>query len=149
MLWYAGGPVRETTGKPGSAFSKGDLLMLTSASSISRIPTSTASVGALAKGTIVGIAKASSLESLNGEVPYLVLQRHTVLWSDCTTGSTHTGGERLDVEYTGGTFRVTTSAISPMCIIDMQGADFQVNDSNRSRVRVMIDPTWLLYGYSN
>lgn len=145
MLWYAHGPVRESTGIPASAFSKGDLLMFTSASSLSRIPTSSASVGALATGVIVGVAKASSLESINNQVPYVVATEQTVFWSDATTGSQYTAGEALDVEYTGATFRVTTSAISPMVRIDPNGASMDVIDSNTSRVKVMFDPDWVLY----
>lgn len=145
MLWYASGPARESTGIPASAFSKGDLLMYNSASSLSRVATSDQSLGALATGTIVGIAKASSLESINNQVPYIVLTDQTVLWSDCTTGSQFSRGEKLDVEYTGGTFRVTTSAITPLFMIDPNGASDDVIDSARSRVRGLIDPTFLWY----
>lgn len=149
MLWYAHGPVRESTGIPASAFSKGDLLMFTSASSLSRIPTSSASVGALAKGTIVGVAKASSLESINNQVPYVIATEQTVFWSDATTGSQYTAGEGLDVEYTGATFRLTTSAISPIFRVDPNGGSADIIDSANSRVKVMFDPTWALFRYSN
>ena len=150
MLWYAHGSYRESTSIPSSAFSKGDLLMYTSASSLSRIPTSTASVGALPKGTVIGIAKASSLESINNQVPYILAQANTVFWSDITTASQMTAGEGLDVEYTGATFRVTTSAISPMLRIDPNGATQDViGQSSTSRAKVRFDPTWTLFGYSN
>lgn len=145
MIWYASGPVRESTGIPASAFSKGDILMYTSASSLSRIPTSTNSVGALANGTVVGIAKADSLESIDNQVPYIVLTQQTTFWSDCTTGSQMTRGEKLDFEYTGATFRVTTSAISAMAMIDPNGASDDVIDSNSSRVRIIFDPTFLWF----
>lgn len=149
MLWYAHGPVRESQGIPASAFSKGDLLMYNSASSLSRIPTSSQSVGALAKGTVVGVAKSSSLESIDNKVCYIVATEQTVFWSDATIGSQYTAGEGLDVEYTGATFRVTTSAISPMLRIDPNGASMDVIDSVNSRVKVMFDPTWVLFRYSN
>lgn len=149
MLWYAGGPERITTGKPASAFSKGDLLMFNSSSSLSRLPTSTASLGAVAKGTVLGVAMASSLESIENQVPYLVLQHGTQLWSDTTTGvSAFTKGARMDVEYTGATFKITTSAITPLAIIDVNGSSADISDSNRSRVRIQIDPTYLTYRYS-
>ena len=143
-LYYASGPERYSTGIPSSAFSKGDLLVYTSASSLSRLQTSTNSLGAAIAG-IVGVALSTSLESIDNQVPYLVLAHNTVLWSDCTTGSQMTRGEPLDLEYTGATFRVTTSAITPLFIIDANGASNDVIDSNNSRVRGVIDPTYLLF----
>ena len=144
-IWYAGGPARESTGIPASAFSKGDLLMYDSASSLSRIPTSSQSVGALATGTIVGVAKADSTESIADQVPYVVATEQTLFWSDCTTGSQMTAGEKLDFEYTGATFRVTTSAITPIAMIDPNGASADVIDSDNSRVKVLLDPSFLLF----
>lgn len=145
MLWYASGPCRETTGKPASAFSKGDILMLNSNSSLSRIPTSSASVGALATGLVYAIAKADSIESIADLVPVVIALPETVFWSDATIGSSFTKGERVDVEYTGGTFRLTTSAISAMLIIDPNGDDSAVVDSASSRRRVSFDPDWTHY----
>jgi len=144
MLYYASGPERYSTGVPGSAFSKGDLLVYTSGSSLSRLQTSSESLGA-AIASIVGVAMASSLESIDNQVPYLVLTQDTVLWSDCTTGSQFSRGEGCDLEYTGATFRVTTSAITPLFIVDANGASNDVIDSNKSRVRGIIDPTYLRF----
>ena len=144
MIYYASGPERYSTGIPASAFSKGDILVYTSASSLSRLQTSSQSVGA-AVADIIGIALASSLESIDNQVPYLVLKENTVCWSDCTTGSQMTRAEPLDFEYTGATFRVTTSAITPIAIIDANGASNDVIDSNTSRVRIVFDPTYLRF----
>ena len=145
-IYYAKGPydIRHTV--PSSAFSKGDLLVLTSNSSISRAATSTNSLGAIANGTIAGVAMASSLDSIANLVPWLVAYPATVYWSDATSGSQMTPGEKLDFEYTGATFRVTTSAITPIAMIDPNGASQDVvGQSTTSRVKIMLDPTFLLF----
>jgi hypothetical protein len=149
-LRYAHGPRRETTCIPGSVFTKGDILMFTSASSISVIPHSTNSVGALASGLVVGVALANSSQSLDNQVPYIVADRDTVFWSDCTTGSQFTAGESLDVETTSGAWRVTTSAISPMLRVVPRGGsqDLELiggSNSNKSQILVKFDETQLQF----
>lgn len=147
MLWYAHGPYKVAEGIPSSTFSKGDILMYTSASSLSRIPTSTASVGALANGLVIGVAMAASTESYNNKVPYVVADRDTVFLSDATTASQYTAGESLDVEYTGATFRVTTSAITPMLRITEKGDSVDMNaiNSTKSLTFVKFDETMMQY----
>lgn len=138
-LFYAQGPVRETTGIPSSAFSRGDLVMFDSASSLSRVPAEYSSA------SIVGVAMASSLESIDDQVPYIAVAHGTTLWSDATTGSQFTRGELLDFEYTGANFFVTTSANTPIALIDPFGASDDVIDSNTSRVRIYLDPSNLAF----
>ena len=145
-IYYAQGPydIRHTV--PSSAFSRGALLIFTSASSISRVPTSTASLGAVDNGTIVGISITDSLDSIDNKVPWLVAHPQTVYWSDATTGSQMTPGEKLDFEFTGNEFRVTTSVLTPIAVIYPEGGTQDiVGQSAGSRVKITLDPTFLLF----
>ena len=145
-IYYAQGPYDLRHTVPASTFSRGDLLVFTSNSSISGLPVSTNSVGAVANGTVIGVAMADSTESVDNKVPWLVAQRHTVYWSDATSGSQMTPGEKLDFEYTGATFRVTTSTITPIAVIHPEGGTQEiVGQSSGSRVKITLDPTFLLF----
>ena len=149
-LRYAHGPRRETTCIPGSVFTKGDILMYTSASSISALPHSTNSLGALAAALVVGVALADSHESLNNQVPYIIADRDTVFWSDCTIGSQFTAGESIDVETTSGAWRATTSAISPMLRVVPRGGSQDLaliggSNSATSKILVKFDESQLQF----
>jgi len=131
---HARGPVEYDTGIPSSAFSKGDLLQYDSASSLSRWNV------LLTAGTLAGVALADSLESLGNQVPYAIARPETIWISTATTGSQFTPGEKLDVEYTGAVFRVSTSANTPAVVVAAGGNSTDMIGSDSSRVLVSFDP---------
>lgn len=93
---YWGGPEGDRLrAKPASAFSKGDLLMLDSLSSVSRVNIT------LASGVdIVGVAESDSNQSIEGLVTYRVPDADT-LWlaSFDTATSATTPGVELDIAF--------------------------------------------------
>lgn len=93
-LWYASGPKRMDARKPGSAFSKGDLLALDSNSSLSRL-----NPYALAAGTVWGVAAADSIDSIRDLVPAVIPQPGTYFWSATTSGVTLVAGEESGISF--------------------------------------------------
>ena len=138
---HARGPKRESTAIPSSAFSKGDLLQYNSNSSLSRMAYPIAT-----DGLLVGVALASSLESLNDQVPFALAVPGSVWLSTVTTGTQLTAGDKRDVEYTGAVFRVTTSTDTPIVTISADGASDAMIGSNDSRVMVEFDTDATVWG---
>lgn len=144
---YAKGPYQSMTAIPSSAFSKGDLLQFNANSSLSRLRDPNASATAAA---IVGVAEASSLESLNDQVPYTLALEGTIFLASCDSTSQFTPGEKLDVDYTDSfpdtRFVVASSTNSPQVIIHAAGGSEELIDSARSVVLVKFDPEQTLWG---
>lgn len=138
-LRYAGGPYRESTAIASSAFSKGDVLMFDSASSLSR-----ANELFTSGVTIVGVALADSTESRPGdqEVPYILVQDNTYFYSDCTPGTEFQAGDLRDLEYDAtNRFRVATSTNTVRVKIAPRGGTQDVQgQSDKSTVAVYFVP---------
>lgn len=94
-LAYASGTLTILRGKPASAFSKGDVLMLDSTSSLSRIAETYAS-----GVDIVGVAMCDSTQSISNEVPYIVPESDTIFRASlATNASAVTPGVECDILY--------------------------------------------------
>ena len=133
-LWPAEGDPRISECIPASTYSDGDLLMYTSASSLSRIPETFEDAD-----DICGVAIGDSTESINNKCSFVVAEVDTIFWSDCTTGSQFTPGEFFDFEYTGATYLLSTSATTPRAIVEHAGGTEDVRiQSDRSRVLVRL-----------
>lgn len=116
-LQYSSGPEGDTAWvKPASAFSKGDILMLTSASSLSRIP-ELAPAGA----DIYGVALCDSTQSIDNKVLVQIPDADTVFLASThsATGSGMTTGQEFDFSFAApnGRYYVTTSTDSVRAVI--------------------------------
>lgn len=98
---WAQGPTVEPYMKefaPASAFSEGDLLMVTGVSTVSGINTLTA----VATMPVAAVANADSVDSVNGLVPCVVPRAGDIFLSSLTpAGSLVTFGAEVDTEVDG------------------------------------------------
>jgi hypothetical protein len=138
-FWYAGGDYTTEKAKAASAFSKGDLLMLDSSSSLSRIPS-------VATGTygndIVGVALSSSLQSIDGFIPYLVPQRDTEFWASFASNiaAAMLPGQECDAYFAVANNRyylTNASSNSGIAVIVRGNADVSQSVQSRVKVRLM------------
>ena len=137
----ASGDIEILSAKPASAFSRGDLLMFTSASSLSGmnlLQPSTAS--------IAGVALSASTESYRDEVSYAVAKPNTTFNISLATsleGSDVTVGERHDIGAFNAYFSLESSQLSLRAIIT--NIDNIAADSGRSYVQVrLLNSEWLI-----
>ena len=143
---YARGPHQSSTAIPSSAFSKGDLLILDANSSLSRLADPSASA---VSSAIVGVAEASSLQSLNDQVPYTLALPGTIFLASAHSTSQFTVGEHFDVGYTDSfpdtRFVVHNSTNTPQVVIMPPGGEDMI-DSARSVVLVQFDADQTIWG---
>lgn len=136
-LWYARGPCGRTySAVPASAFSKGDLLMLDSNSSLSRINV------LMASGLdYVGVAMADSTQSINNKVTALVPDEDTEFWCSLSSAigshvTAGTEGELLFAVANNRTYLNTSSANSVIARVVVGTPD--ISQSVQSRVIVRL-----------
>lgn len=131
-LWPAWGDFETGEGKPSSAFSKGDLLCYTSASSLSRVADAI-----IAAPRLAGIANADSTQSVNNLVMYTKITPNVVFWSDATAGSTYTRGADVNFNFATANRRyvANTSAGTVLAICERDIADIE-GQSVQSRILV-------------
>lgn len=138
-FWYAGGPCETLHAKPASAFSKGDLLMLDSTSSVSRVNV------LLASGVDwVGIALGDSNQSILGNVPYLRVDERTELWCSLATNLTShvTPGVEADILFSTANNRqyfdpASANSVRAVCVRGTAGP-LSVDQSVQSKVLVRL-----------
>lgn len=121
-LTYAGGHLRIKNSRPKSAFSRGDVIMFDSASSLSFAnPLGTAA------SEYAGVAISSSTESYRSKVPYIVAQPMTEFWVTIATGSAVSEGFNFDLVPVSGDWEIATSIITPRVVVvkDQTHADVQ------------------------
>lgn len=130
-LTYAYGSFEVREGIPASAFSRGDLLCLTSSSSLSRLP------HPLGATDIVGVAAADSTQSVLNKVTYVVPAFDTIFWSDCTPGSTFTRG--ADVNFNEIADRpIANGSTGTVIAVVEKGVNSIEGQSVRSRIQVRL-----------
>lgn len=135
-LRYAAGPYKESTAIAASAFSKGDILMLDSNSSLSRLNELVTS-----GVTILGVALADSDQSRSDQrVPYILALDDTEFYSDVTPNTQLSPGDNLDIEFNiadRNRFHMVSSNTTPRARVAQDGGTQDVTgQSDRSRVKM-------------
>jgi uncharacterized protein YaiE (UPF0345 family) len=125
----AEGPVYIREGKPASAFSRGDLLCLTSASSLSKVP-------ALFGIDIVGVALADSTKSVQGKVTYAIPNADTIFWSTTTPGSAYTRGANVNFNVDAAAHQIANASSGTVLAVCVKGNADVPNQSVESRIQI-------------
>lgn len=131
---YAKGTARLEAGIPSSAFSKGDLIMLTSTSSLSRVNPYAIAAGA----EVQGIALADSIDSIDNKVGILVPGPDCEFWVPTNAGSTLTTGASSGVSFVVGTGRYYAESGGTAVVVVAAGvADCDQSTVSKVRVRLL------------
>lgn len=115
---------------PTSAFSRGDVLVYDSSSSLSRWD-----AGNPSAGDIAGVALADSTDSINNLVPYLKPASEDIFLARIQNGSSDTPGFERPIEEDGnGQHRIDTDATANARVVIERGPADVPNQSVESRV---------------
>lgn len=137
-LRYSRGPFQTLEAEPSSTFSKGDLVMYDSNSSISgmdmRFPSGEDIAGVALADSVDSIAKADGINY----VPFLAPKSDTYFLSDATTGSRFTAGTECDigVDSDGRPVVVSPSSATTARAVIQRGTDNVQGQSTSSRVEI-------------
>ncbi len=128
---YAAGPYREVMLPVASAFSAGNVVELTSVSSISGTNLTLAN-------EFAAVAITDSDKSLGGQVPCVLIQTGTEFWASTATNvaSTYTVGSSWDFIASGGNHILHSSATTARVVIAPGGNQANIDQSDESRVKV-------------
>jgi hypothetical protein len=131
-FWYASGPYRTAEIIASSAFSKGDLLTLTSASSLSRL-----NPGAATTATQYAVALSDSTNSISNKCSVIEIQPTTRFWSRTTSGVTLIRGEESGISFAAtapGRYWVDESTTTSIVVVHNGTAE--IDQSVQSKVIV-------------
>ena len=126
----AEGPVYIREGKPASAFSRGDILVLNSSSSLSRLPHLATTID------IVGVALADSVDSIRGKVTYAIPHADTVWWSSATPGSTYTRGANVNFNEDADGHLIANGSTGTVRAVVVKGVADVEQPSGESRIQI-------------
>lgn len=133
-LRYAKGTARLEHGIPSSAFSRGDILMLTSTSSLSRVNPYAIAAGA----EVEGIALSDSIDSIDNKVAYIVPGPDCEFWVPTNAGSTLTKGASSGVSFVVGTQRYYAESGGTAVVVITAGvADCDQSTTSKVRARIL------------
>lgn len=130
---YAKGKALLDAGIPSSAFSRGDLLMLTSTSSLSRVNPYAVAAGA----EVYGIALADSIDSIDNKVGVLIPGPDCEFWVPTNAGSTLTKGANSGVSFIVATGRYQAESGGTAVVVVTAGVA-DVDQSTTSKVRARV-----------
>ena len=143
-FWYAGGDTHVfESAIPASAFSKGDLLMFDSNSSLSRLPS-------VATGTfgndIAGVATSDSNDSINDQVGFIAPGADTLFWAslDSTQANANRPGTECDVYFAvaNGRYFVDPTSSNSAHFVIVRGSDGVGSVSQSVQSTVLVRPLY-------
>lgn len=131
-FWYASGPYRTDERKPGSAFSKGDILTLDSNSSLSRL-----NPYAHAADTVWGVATCDSTQSIANLCTAIIPEPTTHFWLRTVSGVTLIPGEDSGVSFVVASGRYYADESTDTKAVTVVRGTADIDQSVQSKVVVV------------